>query len=155
MATDSEVILRDNNKRKCDDTELITSKCEIESPSTLAAFVEDDPNSEHLSDIADSEASDTSELNNVKPSTSNPTSQSYESTSNDRQSAETIQNPQYGQLVNRRDFRRAGPYIIGLKLGHSPVDSIVQYLAKKENTSEFVQLKVSDKPNLAQFNAIK
>lgn len=144
MATDSEVILRDNNKQKCHDsvTELITSKCEIESAST---FVEDDPNSEHLSDIADSETSDTSEQNDVKPSTSNPTPQQhYESAANNRESAETIQNPQYGQLVNRREFRRAGPYIIGLKLGHSPVDSIVQYLAKKENTSEFVQLKVSN-----------
>lgn len=157
MATDSEVILRDTDKRKCDDdTELITSKYEIESPTTLAAFVEDDPNSEHLSDIADSETSDTSEQNNVKPSTSHPTSQSYESSSNDRESAGTIRNPQYGQLVNRREFRRAGPYIIGLKLGHSPVDSIVQYLAKKENTSQFVQLKVSDnKSKLTQFNAIR
>lgn len=35
-----------------------------------------------------------------------------------------------------------GPYLIGQKLGHSPVDSIVQYLAKKENSNEFVQLKV-------------
>lgn len=35
-----------------------------------------------------------------------------------------------------------GPYLIGLKLGHSPVDSIVQYLAKKENSNEFVQLKI-------------
>lgn len=155
MATDSEVILRDNNKQKCDDTEKITSKYVIESPSTIAAFVEDDPNSEHSLDIADSETSDTSEQNNVKPSTSNPTT-SYESTSNDRgESAETIHNPRYGQLVNRREFRRAGPYIIGLKLGHSPVDSIVQYLAKKENTSEFVQLKVSYRPKLAQFNAVK
>lgn len=156
MATDSEVILRDNNdKRKCDDTDLITSICEIESPSALSAFGEDDPNSGHLSDIADSETSDTSEQNNVKPSTSNPTSQSYEITSNNRESAETIHNPQYGQLVNRREFRRAGPYIIGQKLGNSPVDSIVQYLAKKENTNEFVQLKVSDKPKRSQFNTIR
>lgn len=147
MATDNESILRDNIKRKCNDADIITSRCQIESPSTLAAFVEDDPNSEHLSDIADGNTSDTSEQNMVKPSTSNPTSQSYESTSNVRESTETIHNnPLYGQLVNRREFRRAGPYIIGLKLGHSPVDSIVQYLAKKENTSEFVQLKVSDKP---------
>lgn len=45
-------------------------------------------------------------------------------------------------LVDRRQFRRVGPYILGPKIGCSPVDSIVQYLAKKEGTNEFVQLKV-------------
>lgn len=50
--------------------------------------------------------------------------------------------PLHGTPVNRRLIRRAGPYIIGPKLGYSPVDSIVQYLAKKENTDEFVQLKI-------------
>lgn len=50
--------------------------------------------------------------------------------------------PLNGTPVDRRQFRRAGPYIIGPKLGCSPVDSIVQYLAKKENTNEFVQLKI-------------
>lgn len=44
--------------------------------------------------------------------------------------------------VDRRQFRRAGPYILGPKIGHSPVESIVQYLAKKDGTDEFVQLKV-------------
>lgn len=47
-------------------------------------------------------------------------------------------------LVDRRQFRRVGPYILGPKIGCSPVDSIVQYLAKKEGTNEFVQLKVSN-----------
>lgn len=47
-----------------------------------------------------------------------------------------------GKSVDRREFRRAGPYILGPKIGHSPVESIVQYLAKKEGTDEFVQLKV-------------
>lgn len=56
--------------------------------------------------------------------------------------SDQIECPLYGQIVNRREFRRAGPYLIGLKLGHSPVDSIVQYLAKKENTNEFFQLKI-------------
>lgn len=54
--------------------------------------------------------------------------------------SDQIECPMYGQIVNRREFRRAGPYLIGLKLGHSPVDSIVQYLAKKGN--EFFQLKI-------------
>lgn len=56
--------------------------------------------------------------------------------------SDRIECPMYGQIVNRREFRRAGPYLIGLKLGHSPVDSIVQYLAKKENSNEFFQLKI-------------
>lgn len=47
-------------------------------------------------------------------------------------------------LVDRRQFRRVGPYILGPKIGCSPVDSIVQYLAKKEGTNDFVQLKVSN-----------
>lgn len=50
--------------------------------------------------------------------------------------------PTLGTAVNRREFRRAGQYILGPKIGHSPVESIVQYLAKKEGTDEFVQLKV-------------
>lgn len=48
-------------------------------------------------------------------------------------------------LVDRREFRRVGPYILGPKIGCSPVDSIVQYLAKREGSNEFVQLKVSNK----------
>lgn len=55
---------------------------------------------------------------------------------------EVIQSPQAGSIVNRREFRRVGPYILGPKLGHSAVESISQYLAKKENSDEFVQLKV-------------
>lgn len=50
--------------------------------------------------------------------------------------------PTLGTAVNRREFRRAGQYILGPKIGHSPVESIVQYLAKKDGTDEFVQLKV-------------
>lgn len=53
-----------------------------------------------------------------------------------------IVSPAYGTPVDRREFRRAGPYILGPKIGHSPVESIVQYLAKKDGTDEFVQLKV-------------
>lgn len=55
---------------------------------------------------------------------------------------EVIQSPSPGTIVNRREFRRVGPYILGPKLGHSAVESISQYLAKKENSDEFVQLKV-------------
>lgn len=50
--------------------------------------------------------------------------------------------PENGTLVNRRVFRRVGEYILGPKLGYSPVDCVVHYLAKKENTNEFFQLKV-------------
>lgn len=47
------------------------------------------------------------------------------------------------QPVDRREFRRVGPYILGPRVGNSPVDSIVQYLAKKEGSDQFVLLKVS------------
>ncbi|KAJ6645938.1 Serine/threonine-protein kinase 40 [Pseudolycoriella hygida] len=47
-----------------------------------------------------------------------------------------------GTIVNRREFRYAGPYILGPKLGFSAVESISQYLAKKKNTDEFVQIKI-------------
>ena len=50
--------------------------------------------------------------------------------------------PAKGTLVDRRNFRRAGCYILGPKVGISPVESIGEYLAKKEGTNEFVQLKV-------------
>lgn len=46
--------------------------------------------------------------------------------------------------VDRRQFRRIGPYILGPRIGNSLVENIiVQYLAKKAGTNEFVQLKVS------------
>lgn len=56
---------------------------------------------------------------------------------------EVIQSPSAGTIVNRREFRHVGPYILGPKLGHSAVESISQYLAKKENSDEFVQIKVN------------
>lgn len=143
MAADGEVILSDSNKRKLVDTNnILVKRCKTESPTTTAAFTDDEQStSEHLSDIADDEQSDASEQNE-KPSTSSTTTHRPIEMHKKRDAAETILNPQYGQLVNRREFRRAGPYIIGQEIGHSPVDSIVQYLAKKENTNTFVQLKV-------------
>jgi len=36
--------------------------------------------------------------------------------------------------------RRAGPYLLGPKLGMSPVKSIVQCLARKEGTDDFYQV---------------
>lgn len=44
--------------------------------------------------------------------------------------------------VDRRQFRRVGPYILGPKIGHCPMENIVQYLAKQEGTDQFVQLKI-------------
>lgn len=61
---------------------------------------------------------------------------------------EVIQSPSAGTVVNRREFRHVGPYILGPKLGHSAVESISQYLAKKENSDEFVQIKVNLSPTL-------
>lgn len=50
------------------------------------------------------------------------------------------------QPVDRKQFRRVGPYILGPKIGFSPVDSISQYLAKKQGTDKFVLLKVPLSP---------
>ncbi|CAN0294169.1 unnamed protein product [Lampetra planeri] len=38
--------------------------------------------------------------------------------------------------------KRAGPYLLGPRLGSSPVPSIVQCLARKEGTDDFYQLKI-------------
>lgn len=142
MATDNDVeISSDSNKRKFIDTELITKRCKSESP-TVTSFTDEEQNSEILSDITDGETSDASTDTTSNHSTVRENHEQH-TRNESHESNEPILNPQYGQLVNRREFRRAGPYIIGLKIGHSPVDSIVQYLAKKENTNTFVQLKVS------------
>ncbi|ELT95415.1 hypothetical protein CAPTEDRAFT_226259 [Capitella teleta] len=39
-------------------------------------------------------------------------------------------------------LRRAGPYLIGPTLGHSPVPIVVQCLARKEGTDDFFTLKI-------------
>lgn len=41
-----------------------------------------------------------------------------------------------------RDIKRAGPYLLGPRLGSSPVRSIVQCLARKEGTDDFYTLKI-------------
>lgn len=45
-------------------------------------------------------------------------------------------------LPSRRGVKRAGPYLLGPRLGSSPVRSIVQCLARKEGTNEFYTLKI-------------
>lgn len=133
------MVITESNKRKFDEIDVILKKCKIESPTTTTTFVDEQSNS-ILTDVTDNESTDSSDRNDKPYTTSIP-----DNCDNDVKKEEShaaIVCPQYGQVVNRREFRRAGPYIIGLKLGHSPVDSIVQYLAKKENTNEFVQLKV-------------
>lgn len=143
ISSDNETMeITENNKRKFDDElVVILKKCKVES-TTTTAFAEDESNA-ILTDVTDNESSDSSDRND-KPMTFTPTidSDNCDNEKRKQHSAEAIVCPQYGQIVNRRELRRAGPYIIGLKLGHSPVDSIVQYLAKKENTNQFVQLKV-------------
>lgn len=39
-------------------------------------------------------------------------------------------------------LKRAGPYLLGSRLGNSPVRSIVQCLAKKEGTDDFYSIKI-------------
>lgn len=149
---ESMAITESTTKRKFDEIDSIVKKYKIESPTTApftadtdAVPAEVDQSNSILSNVAENEPTDSSESSD-EPVTFNTHSQSSNSDdSNDAKSegnASQMPCPQFGQIVNRREFRRAGPYILGLKLGVSPVESIVQYLAKKENTNEFVQLKV-------------
>lgn len=50
--------------------------------------------------------------------------------------------PASGTLVPEKHVRKAGPYLLGPKLGPSPVKSIVQLLARKEKTDDFYQVKL-------------
>ncbi|XP_034252924.1 probable serine/threonine-protein kinase MARK-A [Thrips palmi] len=50
--------------------------------------------------------------------------------------------PAAGTKVSNRTVRRAGPYLLGPTLGNSPVDSIVQCLARKEGTDNFYTIKI-------------
>ncbi|KAI5644800.1 protein kinase domain-containing protein [Phthorimaea operculella] len=50
--------------------------------------------------------------------------------------------PPAGTPVPENYVRKAGPYLLGPKLGPSPVKSIVQCLARKERTDEFYQIKI-------------
>lgn len=141
---ESIAITESNNKRKFDEIDSIVKKYKIESPATppfnadvdtdAVPSEEEDQSNSILSDVTENESTDSSDQNA-------PTISDDSNARNEEDSTEMFC-PQFGQIVDRREFRRAGPYIIGLKLGQSPVDSIVQYLAKKENTNEFVQLKV-------------
>lgn len=136
------MVITETNKRKFDEIDAVLKKFKIDSPTTTT-FTDDQSNS-ILTDVTDTESTDSSDRSDkpISFTTTDADMCDNDATKKDEHSTNAIVNPQYGQIVNRREFRRAGPYIIGLKLGHSPVDSIVQYLAKKENTNEFVQLKV-------------
>lgn len=143
IPSDSETMLiNESSKRKFDEIDAVLKKFKIDSPTTTTTFADDQSNS-ILTDVTDTESTDSSDRSD-KPDSFTPadSEMSDNDAKKDEHSTNAIVSPKYGQIVNRREFRRAGPYIIGLKLGHSPVESIVQYLAKKENTNEFVQLKV-------------
>jgi serine/threonine-protein kinase 40 len=47
-----------------------------------------------------------------------------------------------GELRNEKEVKRAGPFVIGPRLGNSPVRSITQCLARRSKTDEFYTLKV-------------
>ncbi|GBN24696.1 Serine/threonine-protein kinase 40 [Araneus ventricosus] len=47
-----------------------------------------------------------------------------------------------GSLNNSKTVRRAGDYLLGPRLGNSPVRSIVQCLAKKNGTDDFYTIKI-------------
>lgn len=142
IPSDSEtMVITESNKRKFDEIDAVLKKCKIESPTTIL-FAEEQSNS-LLNDVADNESTNSSDRSDKQMTFTTTILDNCDNDERDASATAAIVCPKYGQIVDRREFRRAGPYIIGLKLGHSPVDSIVQYLAKKENTNEFVQLKVS------------
>lgn len=58
--------------------------------------------------------------------------------------------PPYGTLVPEKVVRKAGPYLLGPKLGQSPVKSIVQCLARKEKTDVYYQIKILSLKNEGQ-----
>ncbi|MEJ1282426.1 serine/threonine kinase 40 [Cricetulus griseus] len=47
-----------------------------------------------------------------------------------------------GSGIAGNNAKRAGPFILGPRLGNSPVPSIVQCLARKDGTDDFYQLKI-------------
>ncbi|XP_075410094.1 serine/threonine-protein kinase 40 isoform X3 [Tenrec ecaudatus] len=47
-----------------------------------------------------------------------------------------------GSGISGNHAKRAGPFILGPRLGNSPVPSIVQCLARKDGTDDFYQLKI-------------
>lgn len=54
----------------------------------------------------------------------------------------TFKIPPEGAPVPNNVIKKAGPYLLGPKLGPSPVKSIVQCLARKEGTDEFYLIKI-------------
>ncbi|XP_038207306.1 serine/threonine-protein kinase 40-like [Zerene cesonia] len=58
--------------------------------------------------------------------------------------------PPPGTPVPDKLVRKAGPYLLGPKLGPSPVKSIVQCLARKEKTDDFYQIKILTLKNEGQ-----
>ncbi|KAG6443577.1 hypothetical protein O3G_MSEX002877 [Manduca sexta] len=59
--------------------------------------------------------------------------------------------PAPGTPVPDKHVRKAGAYLLGPKLGPSPVKSIVQCLARKEKTDEFYQVKILTLKNEGQM----
>lgn len=61
----------------------------------------------------------------------------------DRGAGETSAKAQaLGTGIAGNNAKRAGPFILGPRLGNSPVPSIVQCLARKDGTDDFYQLKI-------------
>lgn len=56
-----------------------------------------------------------------------------------------LEMPKPGTNIDRRMLRKAGPFIIGPELRHNHhlLGCMVQHLARKENSDQFFQIKVS------------
>uniref|UniRef100_A0A8C5LNM0 Serine/threonine kinase 40 n=1 Tax=Leptobrachium leishanense TaxID=445787 RepID=A0A8C5LNM0_9ANUR len=60
----------------------------------------------------------------------------------DRDAGESSRSKALCTSISGSNIKRAGPFILGPRLGNSPVPSIVQCLARKDGTDDFYQLKI-------------
>lgn len=63
-------------------------------------------------------------------------------TQNEPPTASSSKCPNEGTVVNTKVTKRAGPFLLGPRLGTSPVCSITQCLARKEGTDDFYTIKI-------------
>lgn len=86
------------NKRKFNECEITSKKCKTETTNANGMNIDDDDNGEEITDDNDIVSKHQfSETNDSNPC-----------------DKEEMQCPKYGQIVNRRHFRRAGNFVFTL-----------------------------------------
>lgn len=82
------------------------------------------------------------EFNGIPGSEENGSFKRCRKLERDRRKRFKFEIPSEGTLVRGGLVKRAGPYLLGPSLGTSPVQSIVQCLARREGTDSFFTLKI-------------